>query len=184
MKKDHIMYEKPTVIGFSGSVRSNYKSIKDLELMIKDSENITSPIISKDSRNGHTIDISLKINSWVNIEWLNSPSHDIEIKKINNKQAEITLKNKNEIPNKDFIFTYKVASDIPQIGILTHKDKNSDHGYFTLIAEPQVAPKKEEIRNKEIVFVLDTSWSMSGMPIIALRKAMIKAIQMAEEGFE
>ena len=144
---------------------------------VKDSENITSPIISKDSRNGHTIDISLKINSWVNIEWLNSPSHDIEIKKINNKQAEITLKNKNEIPNKDFIFTYKVASDIPQIGILTHKDKNSDHGYFTLIAEPQVAPKKEEIRNKEIVFVLDTSWSMSGMPIIALRKAMIKAIE-------
>jgi hypothetical protein len=37
------------------------------------------------------------------------------VKKINETEAEITLKGANEIPNKDFSFNYNVASDIPQI---------------------------------------------------------------------
>jgi len=43
------------------------------------------------------------------------------VKKINDTEAEITLKNASEIPNKDFSFIYNVASEIPQIGFLTHK---------------------------------------------------------------
>jgi len=144
---------------------------------VKDSGNITSPTISKRNRNWHTIDVTLKINSWVSIKWLNSISHDVDVKKLSDTEAEISLKRKDEIPNKDFIFSYKVADAKPQIWILTYKDKDSDHGYFTLIAEPQVEPKKEEVRNKEIVFVLDTSWSMWGRPIVSLKKAMEKAIE-------
>lgn len=78
------------------------------------------------------------------------------------------MRKKDEIPNKDFVFSYDVADEKPQIWVLTYKDKKSDQGYFTLIAEPQKSPKRDEIRNKEIVFVLDTSWSMSWRPIVSL----------------
>lgn len=57
-----------------------------------------------------------------------------------------------------------------------NKDKGEKSGYFTLLAEPQKAPKDSEIRSKEIVFVLDTSGSMSGRPIDTVKKAMRKAI--------
>gem|GEM_PF-2342791 len=98
------------------------------------------------------------------------------MKKISDTEAEITLKNANEIPNKDFSFMYNVASDVPQIGFLTHKLVGEKDGYFALIAEPQKSPKASEIRNKEIVFVLDTSGSMQGRPIEIVKKAMKKAI--------
>lgn len=48
---------------------------------VKDSKNITSPTIPADTRNWHTIDISLTVNAWVNIKWLNSISHDVDVKK-------------------------------------------------------------------------------------------------------
>ncbi|HRI36913.1 MAG TPA: VWA domain-containing protein [bacterium] len=100
----------------------------------------------------------------------------MNVEKVSDSEAEITLKNADEIPNKDFSFLYDVASDIPQIGFLTHKVSSENDGYFVLIAEPQKAPKQTEIRNKEIVFVLDTSGSMQGRPIETVKKAMTKAI--------
>ena len=69
-----------------------------------------------------------------------------------------------------------MASDVPQIGFLTHKVAGEKDGYFALVAEPQKSPKKSEIRNREIVFVLDTSGSMMGRPIETVKKAMKKAI--------
>jgi Ca-activated chloride channel family protein len=72
---------------------------------------------------------------------------------------------------------FNVASDEPQIGFMTYKKKAEKDGYFVLLAEPQKSPKKSEIRNKEIVFVLDTSGSMGGRPIETVKKAMRKAIE-------
>jgi hypothetical protein len=39
----------------------------------------------------------------------------VNVKKISETEAEITLKNASEIPNKDFSFNYNVASDVPQL---------------------------------------------------------------------
>ena len=144
---------------------------------VTDSADITSPTISKDTINWHNISIKLKINAWVNIKQLNSASHDIDIKKISESEVEISLKNKQEIPNKDFSFEYNVAWDTPQMWFLFHKDEENKDGYFTFLIEPKKNPTTEDIRNKEIIFVLDTSWSMSGRPIESVKKAMQKAIE-------
>lgn len=143
---------------------------------LTDAANITSPTIKAWYREWHTIDVKLHIVAGVNIKWLKSNSHDVNVVKIKDSEANITLKNAAEIPNKDFSFEYNVASDVPQIWILTHKVASEKDWYFALIAEPQKSPKQSEIRNKEIVFVLDTSGSMQWRPIETVKKAMIKAI--------
>lgn len=143
---------------------------------VTDAGNITSPSIPAGYREGHTIDMKLHIVAGVNIKGLKSNSHDVNVRKISDSEAEITLKDTDKIPNKDFSFVYSVASDVPQIGFLTHKIAGEKDGYFALVAEPQKSPKKSEIRNREIVFVLDTSGSMTGRPIETVKKAMKKAI--------
>lgn len=144
---------------------------------VDDTSNIESPSIPAWTREWLTIDVTLHIAAGVNIKWLKSNSHSVDIKKINDAEAEITLKNANEIPNKDFSFIYNVASDKPQLGFITHKVANEKDWYFALIAEPQKSPKQSEIRSKEIVFVLDTSGSMQWRPIETVKKAMKKAIE-------
>ncbi len=88
---------------------------------VADAGNITSPSIPAGYRAGHTIDVKLHIVAGVNIKGLKSNSHDVNVKKISDSEAEITLKDTDKIPNKDFSFVYNVASDVPQIGFLAHK---------------------------------------------------------------
>lgn len=181
-----------------------------------DSQNLTSPTISAGTRNWHDVNITVNLDAWINIKQLKSNSHDVNIKKISEKEAQITLKNKWEIPNKDFSITYQIADKKPQTWMIfyrknkeniepsqkqevwerkifekwAYKDVSdwatnfsdekilefSEGWYFTLMIEPQNEITKTDIRNKEIVFVLDTSWSMAWKPIESVKKAMNKAI--------
>jgi Ca-activated chloride channel family protein len=54
--------------------------------------------------------------------------------------------------------------------VLTHRDERG--GFFTLILQPPDKILSEDRTPKEIVFVLDTSGSMSGFPIEKAKEAM------------
>ncbi|MCP5110644.1 MAG: VWA domain-containing protein, partial [bacterium] len=77
--------------------------------------------------------------------------------------AEIRLRNKSELPNKDFILTYDVAGGKIQDALMTHRDDRG--GFFTFIMQPPERVTQEDVTPKELVFVLDVSGSMSGFPI-------------------
>ena len=84
------------------------------------------------------------------------------------------LKDRATIPNKDFILRYDVASQDIQDALLTHKGKNG--GFFTLILQPPARVAAEDVTPKELVFVLDTSGSMSGFPIEKAKETMQLAL--------
>ena len=73
------------------------------------------------------------------------------------------LKNSAVIPNKDFILKYDVAGKNISDALLTHRSEKG--GFFTFILQPPERVTTEDVTPKELVFVLDTSGSMSGFPI-------------------
>jgi hypothetical protein len=99
----------------------------------------------------------------VPVEEIRSLSHDIAQTNFAPNAARITLKNGTTIPNKDFVLRYDVAGGKVQDALLTHRDERG--GFFTLILQPPDRIMSDERTPKEIVFVLDTSGSMSGFPI-------------------
>lgn len=143
---------------------------------VADAANLDSPSMPAGTRDGHSIELSLTVDAGVPIGNFKSASHTVEVRKISESSARITVAKADNLPNKDFSLEYGVASDAEQFGILTHKDANGKEGYFTLMAEPPKAPSADQVRDKEIVFVLDTSGSMQGRPIETVKKAMRKAI--------
>jgi Ca-activated chloride channel family protein len=86
----------------------------------------------------------------------------------------VRLKQKAVIPNKDFVLRYDVAGNRIQDAVLTHRSARG--GFFTLMLQPPERPAAGEIRPKEIVFVLDTSGSMSGFPVEKAKEAMSLAL--------
>ena len=104
------------------------------------------------------------------VEEIRSTSHDIEQINFSPNTAKITLKNEKTIPNKDFILQYDVTGKRIEDAILTHRDARG--GFFTLILQPPDKVATEDRTPKEIVFVLDTSGSMSGFPIEKAKEAM------------
>jgi Ca-activated chloride channel family protein len=97
------------------------------------------------------------------------------------KAKVVTLAEGRTVDNRDFILRYTLAGSAPQAGLLAHRDAQG--GTFSLLIEPPQAPADADITPREMVFVLDTSGSMSGLPIEASKTFMrhaLKALRPAD----
>jgi Ca-activated chloride channel homolog len=130
---------------------------------VPDASKITPPIPPKGERAGHDIDISVSIDSGVPLKDIDSKVHEVDIQKTDATHAKISLKDKNTLPNKDFVLSWGVAADKLQSGYLAHRDGGS--GYFTLMMLPPKRVTPEEISPKEMIFLIDCSGSQSGPPL-------------------
>jgi Ca-activated chloride channel family protein len=136
-----------------------------------DASRITPTYTRPGMRAGHDISLEIDLDTGVPIVGVNSESHETEVQQINERRAVVRLKDRATIPNKDFLLTYRVAGDTIHDAVLTHRSERG--GFFTLILQPPQRVAAEDVMPKELVFVLDTSGSMSGFPLV-------KAVETAE----
>lgn len=141
---------------------------------VPDASRITPHIAKPGTRAGHDISIEVSINAGVPIDSVISKTHEVELERNGDHQAVIKLRHQNTIPNKDFIIRYDVAGKKIADAVLMHKGENG--GFFQLILQPPDRPVIDDITPKELVFVLDTSGSMSGFPIEKAKESMRQAI--------
>jgi Ca-activated chloride channel family protein len=141
---------------------------------VPDASHITPPVLKPGTRSGHNLSLSVKINAGVPISQVQSTTHEIAVTDSKDSQTEVYLKEEATIPNKDFILTYAVAGEDIRDAVLTHR--NGENGFFTLLLQPPDRVKTDEVTPKELVFVLDTSGSMSGFPIEKAKETMRLAI--------
>jgi Ca-activated chloride channel family protein len=141
---------------------------------VPDASRITPPVTPKGTRVGHDISVDVSLDAGVPIDELKSISHEIDVERPNGWSAHVRLKNKDEIPNKDFVLKYDVAGRRVEDALLTHRTDKG--GFFTFILQPPDRVTVEDVTPKEIVFVLDTSGSMSGFPIEKAKESMKLAL--------
>ncbi len=136
---------------------------------------INPPIAAKGTRAGHDISIQIKLGMGTPLGTVSSESHAITQKRFNQWFEEVNLSQAREIPNKDFLLKYRVASREIAPSLLTHK--NGKDGYFSFVIDPPaVRSEPANIAPKELVFVIDTSGSMHGFPLDKAKEAMLQAI--------
>ncbi|HWQ36777.1 MAG TPA: TonB-dependent receptor [Blastocatellia bacterium] len=125
-------------------------------------------------RPGHDISIEVAIDAGVPVEEIRSTLHEIVVDRNSLHSAVVRLREKDAIPNRDFILRFDVGGRSIEDALLTHRSERG--GYFTLILQPPDRVSIEDVTPKELVFVLDTSGSMSGLPIETAKKAMKLAL--------
>ncbi|MEO8659955.1 MAG: VIT and VWA domain-containing protein [Bryobacteraceae bacterium] len=141
---------------------------------VPDASRITPPVAGKGTRAGHDISIQMKLDAGVAIEGLQSPTHEVSIERSGTHEAVIRLNRKSEIPNKDFVLRYAVAGKKIQDAVLTYRKGND--GFFAMILQPPERVTVEDVTPKELIFVIDTSGSMSGFPIEKAKETMDLAL--------
>jgi len=125
-------------------------------------------------RAGHDVSLDLTLDAGVPIDTIASKTHDVSIERAGDHQAHVTLKDEATIPNKDFVLRYDVAGAKISDAVLTHATPGG--GFFTMILQPPERVTVEDVTPKELVFVLDTSGSMSGFPIEKAKETMKLAL--------
>ena len=145
---------------------------------VPDASRITPPVAPKGIRAGHDISIEVALDAGVPLDGLKSINHEVDSERLTAHSNFVRLKKRNEIPNKDFILRFDVAGRKIEDAVLTHRAAHGDsgEGFFTMILQPPDRVTAEDVTAKEIVFVLDTSGSMSGFPIEKAKEAMKLAL--------
>ncbi len=143
---------------------------------VPDASKITPPVARPGTRAGHDISVAVSLDAGVPVRRVLSKTNEIDVEERGRGRAEIRRRAKNTKPNKDFVLSYDVAGAGIADAVLTHHDARG--GFFTLVLQPPARVSAEDVTPKEMVFVLDTSGSMSGMPIEKAKEV----IQLAIDG--
>jgi Ca-activated chloride channel family protein len=130
---------------------------------------LTIPDIIAEDR----VSIHVDLKAAFPIKQLKSATHLLSIEgEDHHKTAKLAAG--RTIDNRDFVLRYELAGRSVQAGMLVHRDKRGE--FFSLLVEPPKEPLEQDITPREMVFVLDTSGSMSGQPMEASKTFMRHAI--------
>ncbi len=141
---------------------------------VPDASRITPPVARPGTRAGHDISIVVTLDAGVPIDSVACTTHDADVARPNLHAASVRLRDEATLPNKDFILRWDVAGRKIADAVLTHKGARG--GFFSLILQPPERVAVADVSPKELVFVIDTSGSMSGFPIEKAKEAMRLAL--------
>lgn len=107
-----------------------------------------------------SISAEIEILSRVPIKGIYSPSHQIEVKREGERKAQLTFESTGSSAQPDFQLFYNLSEQDFGVSLLTYREPGKD-GYFLLLVSPKAQLDQREVVAKDVVFVLDTSGSMS-----------------------
>lgn len=117
------------------------------------------------------VSIKVELTSDRPLKSIYSPSHTVEIKRHGSLRATVGFEDNNVKPDTDFSLYFAPEKDELGVNLLTYKTGSED-GYFLLLASPGMDTKDKRIVPKDVVFVLDTSGSMTGKKLDQAKKAL------------
>lgn len=124
------------------------------------------------SRPVGTTAVSIKLTTNTPLKNIYSPSHDLSIRRTDERHATASWEGVNDASDRDLTLYYSTSGDDVGLSLLTYKPYERD-GYFMLLASPRVTIPKSRILPKQVVFVLDRTGSMSGDKIKQARNALL-----------
>ncbi|MBR8837530.1 MAG: after-VIT domain-containing protein [Stigonema ocellatum SAG 48.90 = DSM 106950] len=140
---------------------------------VPDASRITSPVMPSGMRCGNDIDVTVEIDTGVPISEVRSPSHQIQIEH-ERQILRVKLGGEDTIPNKDFILRYQVSGKETQSTVLTQLDERG--GHFAIYLIPALEYDPRSIIPKDVVFLIDTSGSQMGDPLLKCQELMRRFI--------
>lgn len=132
-------------------------------------------------RNLKNVEVNVQIKSKEGLKAIFSPTYDVNIDRKSDKEARISKTMTNTIPDQDFRLKWNSNDENIGAQLVSYYPNDSDHGYFLLIASPSLN-QKVEVTNKNIVFVLDKSGSMSGQKLAQSKNALKYVLNHLNEG--
>jgi Ca-activated chloride channel family protein len=121
-----------------------------------------------------SLDLTLTAPVPVNALW--SETHALEIADEADRKT-VRFADGRAIDNRDFVLRYQLAAEDDVAAGVSSRFDGERGGHLSLLIEPPKLPAEEMAGQRELVFVLDTSGSMSGQPLAASKAFMEAAIR-------
>jgi Ca-activated chloride channel family protein len=127
-----------------------------------------------------TIDLGVK--SPAPLQNLYSPSHAVDIVRKSEFEAQVSFRERHATLQKDFQLYYSVSDKDVGLNLVTSRPDAKEPGTFMMLVSPKPSLKPRKVVERDVVFVLDTSGSMSGEKIKQARSALKYGIAKLNDG--
>ena len=128
------------------------------------------------------VTIRATIESAEDIKNVYSPTHEVKIKRPDDRHATITYEAAKTVPASDFRLFYDTGTGPLSARVLSYRPDKEENGFFLLLASPKIKAKDTEPVDKTVLFVVDRSGSMSGKKIEQAREAARFVLNNLREG--
>ncbi len=143
---------------------------------VPDASRITPFVRNPDSRSGHDISIAVDLDPGFDSAFVQSVSHQINVRRLADGRQRTELAAGATIPNKDFILEVQNAeSKQPKVSLFLSPAADTGETNFLVAAFPPSAPPKQRMP-VEMLYMIDISGSMEGTSIDQARGALLQAL--------
>lgn len=126
------------------------------------------------------VGLTVRLQAGLPIQQAVSPTHTLQQEQHSEQHWQFQLASGRTLANRDFVLRYRLAGQATQAGLLSYWDEQQQQGYFSVLLEPPAQPATSQINPREVVFVLDCSGSMAGLPMAAsknLARTMLERLR-------
>jgi len=132
------------------------------------------PYLRPGERSGHDVSMTVDLNAGVALDAVTSTTHAVDVEWDGREKATVRLTSRAAIPDRDFILRYEIAGSGVASALFTHEDETGR--YFSLELHPPGRLEGLDRSPRELIFVIDTSGSMSGVPLDIAKRAVASVL--------
>lgn len=142
---------------------------------VQDAAKISAPLVPEGFTTCAELEVSVLIDAGIRPRALRSQHHAIDIERVQDLATVALAEQSPVVADRDFQLSWELDGGAPQAAIVAQPE--GEGGYFTMTIAPPDVVLDEEAIARELVFVVDTSGSMSGKPLDTAKAAMREALR-------
>jgi len=146
---------------------------------VRDASRITPPVLHPDQGKINPVNIEVHLDTGFSLQHITSSYHNIDIKQESETGYRLTLEN-NTHADRDFELVWKPEPDKqPRAAFFSEHKNGKQYGLIMMLPPEQT---RGEVLNREVIFVIDTSGSMSGTSIMQAKAGLELALAELKPG--
>jgi uncharacterized protein YegL len=124
------------------------------------------------------VDVTVTATSAAPLRALYSPTHELQVVRDGVDAAHASYAGRNVCTDFDLTLLVSSGEGLVHLDMLPFRYGSGEGGYFLALLTPDPTPIVSDILPRDLVFVLDTSGSMSGVKMTQAKEALRGVLQM------